>query len=215
MINWYEYSGGVKLDPSLFKDAKVGDKIVACYAYIGGDDWPQIAFYDNEWKDIPGTGRTLIYSNMHNRSLYITQDMQKLIQSEGMIVTGVGYILKAVCLLSGKVQPYMENANWIGDTQMTPDWNTMQLFAPSCFAEARPGDIMRLSVSKVHNDAMISLRPGSWGFFDEMEVARLNPHTEYYDYTLTEYLLNAINQNDGCVIFGTGYNLNAMHIIRQ
>lgn len=215
LINWYEYAGGVKLDSTLFKDAKVGDKIVACYAYIGGDDWPQIAFFNSKWTEITGTGRTLVYSNMHNKSVYITKDMLEEIKRDGIIVTGVGYILKAVSLIDGKLLPYMEDASWIGDTQMTPDWNTMQLLAPKCFANAKAGDIMRLKVSKVHNDAMISLRPGSWGYFDKMEVAHINPHTEYYDYVLTDYLLNAINKNDGCVIFGTGYNLNAMQIIKQ
>jgi len=214
VVNWNNHIK-VKIAPEVFKDVKVGDKLITCYGYIGDDEWPQIAFLDEDWHDIPGTGKILLYSIMNSCSLYVTQEMLDHIKSKGMYISGAGYILKSLCVVKGDFEPYMKDAKWIGETKMTSDWNTVQRLSATCFTDANVGDIMRLSVSDVGVNAMISLRLGSWEMYEQIEGARLSQNAKTYDYELTDKLLRSIRENEGCVLFGTGYTLKAMHIVKK
>lgn len=214
IINWNKHSF-VKIEPEIFKDLELGDELLVCYGYIGDDEWPQIAFLDDNWDDIPGTGRTLLYSIMNNCSLHVTQEMLDHLQNKGMLITGVGYILKSICIAKGEAKPYMEGAKWIGEVKMTSDWNTSQGLSPACFNNAHVGDIMRLTISDVRNNAMISIRPYTTDHFDQMEARHVSPKTQTFDFELTENILTTIEKSAGCAVSGTGYTLNAMHIVKK
>lgn len=213
ILNWD--NGDYQMTPpETYKDAKLGDQIKICFTYTGESEWPQMAFIDNQWNDLPGTGRTLIENDMNSISFYVTQQMLERIQKEGMLITGIGFMLKSVYIQKGEATPLMDGARWIGHVDMDPEWKNVQRICAATFNDVEVGDVMRLHVSNIKNGSMISLRPGNWEKFDNLEPFTLDINDTYFDYVLDDYMLNIIKE-EGCVVFGTGFTFNAMHIIKK
>lgn len=214
IINWHN-SDSVMFSPKNFINTKVGDKIVACFDYIGGTNWPQVTFMNSRtWMDLPGTNRKLIYSDMCNLSVYVTTELLKAMHEENIHVSGEGFKLRAVALVHYPADKKASTAFWIGNNVMPTKWSShAQRFEPTYFENIKAGDVIRFSISHIQKNAMISFRPGDWTVFEGLSEYPLDGKMEYYDFKLTASMVEKMKKV-GCLAFGIGYTLNEAHLIK-
>lgn len=200
--------------PELFKEAKIGDKLVACFDYVGKCSWPQITFMDSTWTDLPGTGRMPVKENMSSITYYITEILLRKLQSQGTMVSGIGFNLRSVAVVHSPTDEYTKSSYWIGNIEMDDQWKAFQNFEPQGLKGLNVGDVLRFSVSRIQPGGYISLRPGDWTSFEGLSVYPLDKKMNHFDFVLNESMVKKIKQS-GFIIFGTKYTLTALHIIKR
>lgn len=213
-MNWFNQQF-ITLDSLAFSDINVGDYITLTIQYTGEGDYPQVALLDKKWGGINGAGKIRISPADNTITYCVTHTMYETLHQQGLIVTGVGYNLKAISIIHGHTLPGMDTASWIGNVKMNVGWTAFQQFPSTTFNSLKPGDIMRVTLSNVYDGARITLRSGNWNYIDGVTVSSMEPSENHFDFILTPEILKAIAQDDGLVVFGTNYTLNMMHLIKQ
>ncbi len=204
-ISWNSSTGYVTIGADKFVSLGVADEIVFNITYVElGEQWPQLAINDGNWQSLPGAGNIAISPETTRVVYYATTAMIASLQTSGMVVTGISYILNSVEIIASDSDDDMSAAIWIGNETMGNDWGNYVVLPSSCFNDAAEGDLLRLHYKDLTAGATISLRNGSWE--DLPDASYVTPEGSYTAFTITAAMLSDL-QSGGMIATGIGYTL--------
>ena len=211
-INWNDGTS-VSIEPSLFANMQVADVLRLSFVFTGQADYPQVSLRNGVWKDLAGTPGTALKMGMTQVDYYASRPMLADIQENGLIISGIGFILTAVDIIEGNGGDGYENAVWIGSTVFPTDWSVAQQLPGSCFGDVAVGKVLRLCYKDLHAGAQALLRTTNWN-----EVPGMNGYIQLYgnhtDFFINEETLEELKKN-GCFVDGISFTLTTVEIIDE
>ena len=147
-INWGDSK--IDIDAEKLANLQIGDVIhVAVESAQGTGIWDaQVAPFTSNWTQLEN-GVPVGGGSVADAAFVITGDMLKLIQANGLLITGAGYSTKLITLETG-VYSGSENSVWLGDATLT--WTQAYIQKQHFInTDVQAGEILKFSYEATGN----------------------------------------------------------------
>lgn len=221
-MNW----SALALGADLFKYAKAGDRLRLTLSQIASDrnKWPQLKITDKNSKDL-WPSRALYDSEKGFEAPYaaeyeIDEAIAANLRGGGCRINGTGYTLASVDIIgSQEISTAVKNPSravmeiWSGEERISwanDDTKNSVLIDKSKFESMKAGNIVRVSMSDVANNAQLRLQ-ANYTQFDPVSNTQLKgavSHEVTFDADMV-----ALVKEKGLRLSGCYYTLNRVEIV--
>lgn len=221
-VNW----SAVTLGADLFKGVKNGDKLSITLSEIAEDrtKWPQIKITDksgnNLWTPLPLYDDTKGLEAPLTKVFEIDATIASTLAAGGCKINGCGFTLGSVDLISKEeISTVVKNPDlalreiWSGSEKISwanDDSKNSVLIDKSKFANMKAGNIVRVSMNDVANNAQLRLQ-ANYTQFDPVCNTQLKGATSS-DITFDQAMVDLVKSN-GLRCTGCYYTLNKVEIL--
>ncbi len=203
--NWDNYQS---IDATQFSNANVGDILQITSTNIEMNS-AQLSLNNGSWEDLAGSGMVDLRSESY--AFIITSVMLSEMQSGGVLVRGKNFTLTSVDLIPGEGNYQLQNAIWLGET-VIGNWEGYQAISAGSFLNSQEGNLLRVKVKDVGENAQGHLSNSSWGDLIDAEAYVDLSGISYYEFTITPPMLAEIKAN-GILVRGANYTVEGVYII--
>ena len=211
--SWGSYQ---KIEASSFEDVQVGDFLELSLTDVSKAEtqWPQVQLNNGSFAKLKGAGNIPLSEGDTKAKYGITQQMLSEMQSGGIVVTGAGYTLTSIDIVTGDREQDYRNAVWIGETVMNSEWTNYVSIPAECFENAHEGELLRMKIKDLKAAATGRLsNPQGWGAMDGADDYP-SLAGAYYEYTISATMLSQL-QSNGLIVGGCNYTLTAVEVINS
>ena len=218
--NWQGYQ---IISKDKFSEAEVGNKLLITVSAIDSDvTWPQILLNTGTWGPMPGAASISLKDKEvpYTGSFTITEEMLTELNRAGVVVKGLGFTFTSVDLFKEvEIEDGGEKGNayttiWEGSEVI--NWNTgptnkSVTIDKSFFVDAQPGFIVRMNIAALAKSSVGRIL-ANWTSFTGL--SNITPiKGSYFEYTLTQEMINLINEKGNLRVSGVGYTLVSAELI--
>ena len=203
--NWDNYQS---IDAIEFNNAHVGDILQITATNIDMSS-AQLSLNNGSWVDLAGSGMVNLRTESYN--FVITSVMLAELQSNGVLVRGKNYTLTSVDIFPGEGNYEVQNAIWLGET-VIGNWEGYQAISAGSFLNSQEGNLLRVKVKDVGENAQGHLSNSSWGDLIDAEAYVDLSGLSYYEFTITPPMLAELKAN-GILVRGANYTVEGVYII--
>lgn len=210
VINWNN-GKAVQIAKEKFANMKAGDQLVFTFTYTGGADWPQISLAKGDWSgNLTGVSNTALTEGMSKVKYFVLSPMLTDLQTNGMVVAGIGFTLTQVESIEGDGGDYSHTV-WMGEC-VIGNWSGYQAIDKSAFASATDGQVLRIKFKNLGAGAYLSPRNpvDGWPNLSDTGEGIYIAGTKQ-DYTITSGMLTEL-QTSGLVVAGVNFTCTAVEV---
>ena len=218
--SWSVYQ---KIEAAKFSLAAAGDTLTLTIPSLTGTSH-QVWLQNGKWTQLAGAEQKYIINDAPcTLSLAITDEMLTDLQTNGLIVKGIGYDLTSVDIKHRVAKGDSENKGnaytniWTGSEVISwTSGSSNSVFVKAAtltdkLANAKAGDKLRMTYSGLGFGTAQGKILANWTALSGLATAKFTSGT-YFEYTLTDEWLASIKEK-GLRVSGIGYTLNSIDLI--
>jgi len=204
--NW---AGEIQIAADKLADVKVGDKIhVAVEGVTPAGEWDaQVALYDGNWTGIEQSVAVGL-GNKDDVAFVVTGDIKRLIQANGLMITGTGFSSKKVTLEPADEALGSDNSIWVGSHNVQLPLNINHFKNANGKTGVKAGDILRVTCTATDPQWFV-LSDGEW---TDVEGATFTDFEGGKEYIFTAETAE-IAKTKSLIINQNGYTITQVELL--
>lgn len=215
MGNWIGYVMLTAQQTSAFEP---GSQLLVTVKNLVNTGTPMVYLQNSSWTDFNPSVKTTL-TGEGTVSFTITDEMMTEISGKGMVVKGCWATITKIAL---QKEVELEGGNSDLEAAITEVWTGEKAISweepskswaaipASAFEKLSTGNLLHFDIENVAPGAQARIVSSSWQGWDDASIKNIG--VPYYEYTITETMLDEIKTN-GLIVTGNGYSLAGISIV--